>query len=288
MGLDFPVTVLVLASAAMHATWNALVKVERDRLTAIALINGAGAAMGAVLIAAAPPMAASAWIFLAPSLILQSVYMGVLMMTYRAGDLSQVYPITRGTAPLGVVLFSFLEGRTPPGAQLLGIAAISCGVGSLAWRRGASRAGAQPQGFRVWIPVVAAAANGLIIAAYTVLDGRGVRDGGSPLAYGGWIFVLYGTPWIGMALWRRGLVPFRPEPRHWVLLFGAGGLCFGSYIAVVYALSRAAAAPVSALRESSVIFAALIGTIILKERFGGRRVAAAALVAVGVVLIRIG
>ncbi len=304
MGLDLPVTLLVLLAAAMHAAWNALVKVERDRLAAIALINGFGAVLGAILVALAPPLRLEAWAYLAPSLVLQSVYMGVLMLTYRLGDLSQVYPVARGTAPLGVVAFSFLsEGRVPPRLELLGVTAISLGIVSLAWRRrmpGAARhgvpsagapggaGGAAPGGAHGWLPIAYAVGNGLIIAAYTVLDSRGVRSGESPLAYGGWIFMFYGLPWVAVALVRRGWKPFRPEARHWILLLGAGGLCFFAYVAAVWALSRGAAAPVSALRETSVIFAALIGTLLLKEPFGPRRVLAAALVALGVVLIRIG
>ena len=288
MGLDLPVTLLVLLAAAMHATWNALVKVERDRLAAIALIHGSGAVLGAILVALAPPMRLSAWAFLAPSLVLQSVYMGVLLLTYRLGDLSQVYPVARGTAPLGVVAFSFLsEGRVPPWLEVLGVAAISLGIVSLAWRHRPAAA-ARPGGAHAWLPVAYAVGNGLIIAAYTVLDSRGVRSGGSPLAYGGWIFVFYGLPWVVLALVRRGWKPFRPEARHWLLLFVAGTLCFCAYVAAVWALSRSAAAPVSALRETSVIFAALIGTLLLKEPFGPRRVLAATLVALGVVLIRIG
>jgi drug/metabolite transporter (DMT)-like permease len=293
MGLDVSTTLLVLLAAAMHATWNALVKVEQDRLTAVALINGAGAVMGAVLVALAPPMRAEAWAYLTPSLILQSGYMGVLMLTYRLGDLSQVYPVARGIAPLGVVVFSMLvDGLIPPRLQVLGVAAISLGIVSLAWRRApsASTPGNAPAGHSVRsrLPVLIAASNGLVISAYTVLDAKGVRLSGSPLAYGGWIFVLYGLPWVVIALVRRGVRPFQPEARHWMLMLFAGTLCFGAYLAVVYGLSRGAASAVSALRESSVIFAALIGTLMLKEPFGPRRIAAAALVALGVILIRLG
>ena len=292
MQLDLPTTLLVLLAAAMHATWNALVKFERDRLVAIALINGAGVVLGAGLLCVVPPLRPEAWAYLVPSFVLQSGYMGVLMLAYRAGDLSQVYPVARGTGPLGVILISALaESRVPPVFEWLGVGAVSLGILSLAWRRPRPRLPGQPPGS--WRGIAYAVCCGLLISVYTVLDSRGVRLGGSPLAYGGWIFVLYGLPWVAVALARRsrepgGWKPLRPEARHWRLALGAGSLCFAAYLLAVWALSRGAAAPVSALRETSVIFAALIGTLLLKEPFGPRRVLAAALVALGVVLIRIG
>ncbi len=304
MGLDLTVTLLVLLAAAMHAGWNALVKIERDRLVAFALINGTGSVLGALLVAVAPPMRAEAWAYLAPSLALQTAYVGVLMLAYRAGDLSQVYPVARGTAPLGVILLSLLlEGRVPPPVELLGVLAVSLGIVSLAWRPVRPHglpARQPPQPGQPGLPggggaraIGYAIGCGLLISGYTVLDSRGVRLGESAMAYGGWLFVFYGLPWVALALVRRGWKAawsnaVRPQARHWLLGLGAGGMCFGAYLAVIWALSRASAAPVSALRETSVIFAALIGTLLLKEPFGVRRVFASALVALGVVLIRVG
>jgi len=285
MSLDLALTALVLLSAVMHATWNAMVKVERDRLVAFALIHGTGVVLGAIMVSLAPPLRPEAWWYLGPSVALQTAYIGILMLAYQAGDLSQVYPIARGSAPLGVTLLAALAGAPLPPLQIAGIAAVSAGILSLAWR---SPAHGTAAGFRAWLPIAYALTLGLDIAGYTVLDSRGVRTGASPLAYGGWIFILYGLPWIAVALLRRGLRLRRPEPRHFVLALGAGSLCFASYLAVVWALRLAPAAPVSALRETSVIFAALIGAFVLKEPFGLRRVLAALAVAAGVVLIRLG
>lgn len=308
MGMDVSLTLLVLLSAVMHATWNAMVKVERDRLTAFALIHGTGAVLGAVLVALAPPLRPEAWWYLAPSVVLQTAYIGILMLAYQSGDLSQVYPIARGSAPLGVTLLATLGGAPLPPLQIAGVAAVSAGILSLAWRATphAGPAGTRPvtsgdasrdaphgayARARSWLPIAYALALGLNIAAYTVLDSHGVRAGNSPLAYGGWVFILYGMPWMAAALLRAGrrgtLRLRRPEPRHWVLALGAGSLCFAAYLAVVWALRVAAAAPVSALRETSVIFAALIGTVLLKEPLGVRRVIAALAVAAGIVMIRL-
>ena len=302
MGMDLSLTLLVLLSAVMHATWNAMVKVERDRLTAFALIHGTGAVLGAILVALAPPLRPEAWEYLAPSVVLQAAYIGILMLAYQAGDLSQVYPIARGSAPLGVTLLATLGGAPLPPLQIAGVAAVSAGILSLAWRSAPQDAplgepgGGAPKA-RTWLPIAYALALGLNIAAYTVLDSHGVRAGGSPLAYGGWVFILYGLPWMAAALLRAGrrgqlrlrggLGLRRPEPRHWVLALGAGSLCFAAYLAVVWALRVAAAAPVSALRETSVIFAALIGTVLLKEPLGVRRVIAALAVAAGSGMIRL-
>jgi drug/metabolite transporter (DMT)-like permease len=312
MGMDFPLTLLVLLSAVMHATWNAMVKVERDRLTAFALIHGTGVVLGALVVAWAPPLRPEAWWYLGPSVVLQTAYIGLLMLAYQAGDLSQVYPIARGSAPLGVTLLAALGGAPMPPLLIAGVSAVSVGILSLAWRTerhsghptgtsaGARAAtnglssgarGGVPHSARAWLPIAYALALGLNIAAYTVLDSHGVRAGGSPLAYGGWIFILYGLPWMAAALLRSGrrgqLRLRRLEPRHWVLALGAGSLCFAAYLIVVWALRLAAAAPVSALRETSVIFAALIGTVLLKEPLGVRRVIAALVVAAGIVMIRL-
>ncbi len=279
MTLSLSVTLLVLLAALFHAGWNALVKIEPDRFLAIGLINSTTGLMGAALVWLAPEMRPEAWWYLGPSIVLQQVYSLILVQTYRIGDLSQVYPLARGTAPLTVVALSlWLLGDALSLTKLAGVAAVSLGVLSLAWHRSLLRHGR-------WQPVALALANGVLIGIYTFLDGRGVRVGGSPLAYGGWLFVGYGLPWLVLLPLTQGGKLLHWQ-RHWTWLVAAGGsLCCGAYLLVVWALSLQTAAAVSALRESGVIFAALLGTLLLKERFGLRRIGAAALVAAGVLLI---
>src|SRR5579862_5248290 len=136
MGLDLSLTLLVLASAVMHATWNAMVKVEQDRLVAFALMHGTGIVLGTLLVILAPPLRPEAWWYLAPSIAVQAAYVGLLMLAYQAGDLSQVYPVARGSAPLGVVLLGTLMGNRLPALEIAGVAVISMGILSLAWRSG--------------------------------------------------------------------------------------------------------------------------------------------------------
>ncbi|HEX7928230.1 MAG TPA: DMT family transporter, partial [bacterium] len=203
----------------------------------------------------------------------------ILVQSYRIGDLSQVYPLTRGIAPVAVVLFSLvLVGEPLPWNKIAGVVAVSLGIASLAWHRQLLADGR-------WKPVALSILNGFLIGGYTLLDGLGARASGSPLAYGGWLFLCFGLPWLlALPLYppvrRRGWEP------HWAwLLLVGGGLCCAAYLTVVWALSLQAAAPVSALRETSVIFAALLGSLLLREPFGTRRVAASAVVAMGVLLI---
>jgi drug/metabolite transporter (DMT)-like permease len=273
------VTLLVLLAAVFHAGWNAQVKLEPERLLAVSLIHGAAGVMGLVIVLAAPPMRPEAWRYLGPSIATQELYSVILVLAYRIGDLSQVYPLARGAAPVAVVLLSLLLLDEPlPVDKLAGVAAVSLGIVSLAWHRNLRAEGR-------WKPVALSLVNGVIIGVYTLLDGRGARAAGSPLAYGGWLFLCFGLPWLLVPLHTLFVRGRRWEP-HWTwLMLAGGGLCCAAYLLVVWALSLQPAAPVSALRETSVIFAALLGTLLLKEPFGVRRVAASALVAAGVALI---
>ena len=286
------VTLIVLAAAAMHAAWSALVKEQTDRLAGMAVMSGVGSLAGAALIWLEPPLQAAAVGWLAASIVLHWIYFGVLVEAYRIGDLSQVYPVSRGVSPLGIALFGTLSGSealTP--LVLLGVGAVSAGLFSLALpgegRPTPAGSGSPPRRAHGMALAYALVVGGLIVA-YSLVDSRGVRAGQHPLAYAGWLFAFQSVPWLLLAGVRRGRALLRtPQP---VLLraLGAGVLSVAAYGAVLWAFSQGSAAAVSALRETGVIFAALIGTLFLGEPFGARRVAAAALVALGVALIRLG
>lgn len=291
------VTLIVLAAAAMHATWSALVKGQTDRLVGMAVMSGVGSLVGVGLIWLEPRVHSAALPWVIASIVLHWAYFAVLVEAYRIGDLSHVYPISRGSSPLGIALFGYvLGGDSLPRLVLLGVAAVSLGIFSLALpgadsrgeARGDSAAVAAPPRRSHWLPLAYALTIGGFIIAYSHVDSRGVRVSGSPLGYAGWMFAFQSVPWLLLAGVRRGRAIARVPRLELVRSLSAGVLSVSAYGAVLWAFSQGAAAPVSALRETGVIFAALIGTVFLGEPFGVRRVAASVLVALGVALIRLG
>ena len=279
--MDPVVTVIVLASAFMHALWNVLVKVDGDRLMAMAVITGLTAAFSPVLIVLSPPIAAESWKYLVLSAALNNLYFFLLIESYRVGDLSHAYPLARGSAPLLVALGSatFAGERLGPGG-IAGVLLVSAGIISLV---AGSRFDPGINRRAIGYPL----ATGATIAAYTVVDGIGVRASGSPVGYIGWLFALFAIPIVLVAIVSRRTEAIAFLRARW----RPGGLAalfnFGSYGLAIFALSLGSMAHVSALRETSVIIAALIGAVVLKEPFGRSRIAAAALVAAGVATIHL-
>ncbi|MFJ9829306.1 EamA family transporter [Streptomyces sp. NPDC101160] len=275
------VAVAVLIAAVTHASWNAIAHHVKDQLVSFTLISGGGALLGAVAACFAPIPAAGAWPWLVTSALLHVGYMALLMRSFTLGDFGQMYPIARGTAPLAVtVLAAVFVHEIPDPAQLTGVAVACAGLTGLAlW--GIRGRGARPD----WPALLAAGATGLAIAAYTVVDGVGVRASGTPLGYIAWLMILEGLaiPAFALATRRRALLPqLRPHALRG-LLGAALSVC--AYALVLWAQTKAALAPVAALRESSIIVGAAIGTVLFKERFGGPRMAAAGLMVVGIGLM---
>ncbi len=279
--MDPLVIVMVLAAAVMHAVWNTFVKVGDDRFMTMAVVIGVTGLLGPALVLAGAPPAPESWKFIALSVTIHLGYFFFLIQAYRVGDLSHAYPLARGSAPLLVAAGSALfAGEMLNAGELAGIAVISAGIISLMLAggsgfRGDFRATAYPL------------ATGLMIASYTVADGLGVRVSGSPAGYIGWLFILSAIPLVVAALaWRRGeAVAFLR--RSWKPGLVAGALAFCAYGLAIWALNLGTMAHVSALRETSVVIAALIGTRFLGEPFGRRRVLSAAVVVGGVVLLNL-
>ncbi|SHL05598.1 DMT family transporter [Streptomyces yunnanensis] len=278
------VVAAVLLAAVTHASWNALAHGIRDQLLAFTLVGGGGAVCGAVLACFTPLPAAGAWPYLLASSVLHIVYQGLLMQSFRLGDFGQMYPIARGTAPLVVtVLAAVFVHEVPNGWALAGVALASAGlVGLAVWGiRGSS---VRPH----WPAIAAALATGLSIAAYTTVDGLGVRASETSLGYIAWLMILEGLVIPAYALaTRRGRLAAELRP---VALRGlAGGLLSViAYGLVLWAQTRAPLAPIAALRESSIIVGAAIGTLFFKERFGLPRLAAAGVMVVGIGLMMAG
>jgi drug/metabolite transporter (DMT)-like permease len=278
-GFDLPVVAAVLLAAVLHAVWNSLAKTVRDQLAGFAMLNLASLTICLAALALVPGPAAASRPFIAGSALLHVGYQLALMRSYGGGELSQVYPLARGVAPLLVAAFAAaVVGERIGPAQLCGIVLISCGLASLAF------GGRRPSGAER--PAVAfALVTGVFIAAYTVTDGLGVRRAGGAPSYATWLFLSESTLvlLIAVALRGRSLGP-AVRPVWWRGAVG-GALSLAAYGLVLWAQTRGALAAVAALRETSVVIAAAIGTLFLGERFGRLRVLAACLVAAGILLL---
>jgi drug/metabolite transporter (DMT)-like permease len=262
----------------LHAIWNAMAKQFDDRFFGFACIGVASSLGGvAVLLATGFPAPAALW-YVAVSAVIHVGYEVGLMNSYRLGAFNQTYPIARGTSPLVVSVGAWwLAGEHLSLPAWLGIVTLAVGLISLAFSGGHLGREELPA-------VVAALLTGLTIAAYTLVDGLGVRHSHDPYAYAALLFALQGPVFPVAALVRRPLASWR----QWrVVRTGllAGVLSLLAYGAVLWAQTKAPLGEVAALRETSVIAGAVIGAVLLKERFGVRRLAAAVLVAAGILLI---
>ncbi len=283
MTLDPGVLLLVLAAALMHASWNAFIKSGSDRLVMTTVIMFVPSIPSAIALLFLPAMLPAAWPFLALSVVTHFAYYAVLLNAYRHGDLSQVYPIARGCAPALVGVGAWLFAAEALSAvEMLGVLIVSGGILSLAWRR---RGTAGPGEVKA---IGFALLTALTIAIYLLADGMGVRRSGNALTYICWLLALDAIPLTLFTLWRRR-GRFRESFTPGLRLGAFGGIIATfSYGITIWAMGIAPMAHVVAVRETSVIFGAAIGALILKEPFGRFRIAAAAVVASGAVLLNLG
>ncbi len=282
MELSFGVTLAVLGAGFLHASWNALLKSSAggDALLDTTAVAAGSSLWGLMFVGLVPFPSIAAWPYIAASTAIHVGYYVTLSQAYRSGDLSFAYPLMRGTAPLLVTILGTIVLRELPTPQMAaGIALISLGIVSIAFvqRRAHSRAAAG------W-----AFANACIIALYTLVDGAGARASGNAISYVTWLCFLEGIPFVVWVMVRRGrpaLVYLRGNMR--IGLIG-GGFSFVAYGIVLWAMTRAPIAAVAALRETSVLFAAMLGSLWLKEGFGWRRLAGAASVVAGIAALKLG
>ncbi len=276
--MTLTVTLLVLSAAVMHATWNAFVKAGNDKAVMQCLVIFFGGIPGLIILPFVPLPDPACWPYLIGSVLAHSVYSFTLVEAYRFGALSQTYPIARGSAPLlSAIAGLAVANEHLNGGEWLGLLIACAGLISLA---GFPKAGEGRS-------ILFAVATSLGIACYSVLDGLGVRSTAEGLSYITWLLVLEMIP-VGLAfLWlRRGRAMASLKENLKRGLFG--GIIAGiGYGIVIWAMDFAPMAHVSAMRETSVILAALIGTLVLHEPFGPRRIAAAALVAAGNALLHL-
>ena len=281
MELPLHAAALVLLAALFHAIWNAVVKSGGDRLVTLATVNGARAVLALAVVLVVDFPAAAAWPFLLASVVLHTGYYLFLAEAYRLGDLAQAYPISRGLSPILVALAAaVLVGEWLPALATLGLILAAGGVASLAFEAGPPWR-SNPRG------VLFALGTAVFIGAYTVVDGMGVRRADAALGYIAWLSLLDGAPLIALVALRRGRAVRGLSGTAWRDAAIGGILQFTAYGVVIWAMSVAPMAYVSALRETSVIFAALIGALWLKEGFGPVRICATCAVAIGVVVMKV-
>ncbi|RZU20325.1 EamA-like transporter family protein [Kribbella rubisoli] len=271
---------VVLGAAVLHATWNAMAHGAPDRVAGLALFELAAGVIGlvAILLTGLPP--AGTWGYIVASALLHLAYLGGLLASYQLGQFSQMYPLARGTSPWVVAVVSIVVLHQHLAViELAGVLLISAGLIGLVF---IGRPG------RRQVPALLAAfGTGLMIASYTVVDGVAVHK--MPVAtYMGWVFMLQGfaVP-LAVVLWRGPQAFNLPKPAIFSGLFG-GVVSMAAYGLVLWAQTRGTLAAIAALRETSIIFGALIGTLFFNERFGPKRAAAAAVVVTGIVLITLG
>ena len=271
------VLTMVLAAAVLHAVWNAIVKAAGDRTIILGLISLGHVVFGVVLALSAPAPDAASWIFIFASTIIHFGYYYLLNRSYRLGDLSQTYPISRGISPvlitLGAVVF---VGENLPAQAWAGVLVVTLGIFLLSgdiWR-----------GKMSMNLLLTALATGLTIAAYSLVDGMGARSSGTAIGYIGWLFIFEIFVVLFVALRRRGKIA-SISPKLLAMGIGGGVISATAYGLVIYAKTLAPLGMVSTLRETSVLFAALIGVVILGERPWRTRLVAALVVLLGVVLL---
>ena len=274
--MSAPVIGLALFAAILHASWNAFLRTGADRFWTVTVMSFASTAVAVVFVVFHTPPAAAAWPYVMLSACLQVGYSVFLVAAYRHGELGQVYPIVRGSVPLlvtlGGLLFANQQLATP---QAIGVGLVAAGIMGLSLGRGGASAKS----------ILYALATGAIIAAYATVDAIGVRAAGNSSAYTAWVLVMYGAllPATFICLRGRLRVDLRAT-ETWTAL--AGGLvALLAYGAVVAAFTLGPAGPITAIRETSVVFAAVIGRLFLAEKLTPRRIGACAIVALGAICI---
>jgi drug/metabolite transporter (DMT)-like permease len=280
--LTLGVTLAVLGAGFLHASWNALLKssTRGDAMLDTAAIVAGSAVCALLVLPLVPLPERSAWRYIALSTVIHFGYYISLAQAYRSGDLSFAYPLMRGTAPLiTTVLGIALLRELPSVPTAIGIVLISLGIVSIAFVRRRTH----PRAAALW-----AFANAGVIAAYTLVDGTGARASGNALSYIAWLSFIEGIPFVIWIVARRGR-PALAYLRGNAGIGLVGGACsLAAYGIVLWAMTRAPIAAVAALRETSVLFAALFGSLWLKEGFGVARIAGAISVVAGIATLKLG
>ena len=276
--MSWEILAVLTLAGLMHASWHALVKVEGDKFLVYSVINLVGLLAGLVMLGFVPPPASLAGIWwLVPAGLLHLIYKIVLIKAYSRGDFGSVFPISRGIAPFLITIgAAFFAGETLTVPQIvlvscvsLGILVISVGdIRALAGRKSA---------------VGLALLSGGITAAYTIVDGLGARALGNPFWFMAWLYIIDGIIFPAIVIMYRGRDFLSFVQTRWLSALSAGILSMAAYGAVIWAISCASMSGVAVIREISVLFASIIGAVLLKESYGKRRIIGSMLIMGGVI-----
>lgn len=277
------VFLVVLAAAAMHAFWNALVKVNLDRFMSVTLMTLGMGVLALLVLPFVEPPGWQVWPFILASVIFHMGYRTGLMLAYESGDFAQTYPLARGTAPLLAALGGiFVVAEVPGPVTVFGILLLSAGTLIMSFRGGAhlEKLNLRAVGFALFTSV--------FIACYTLSDGSGVRLATSAASYAVWLFVCDAAWAFVLCLYFRGRAALPVIARNWKLGLMTGGLSGAAYWLVMWAMTKAPIAAVASLRETSILFAMMISVFALGEKMTAWRSAAALGIVAGVIALRFG
>ena len=278
--MSLSIILLVLLAALLHASWNAMVKTSGDRLIVMACIMTVAGLASAIFLPFVGVPEKESWLFLFLSVLIHTAYYFSLINAYKYGDLSHVYPLARGIAPILIMLGAIIfVAEIPTFTQSLGVLIASLGIISLAFEKGVPWKSEDKR------PLFYALLTGFWIASYTLTDGMGVRRVENPLSYICWLFFLECWPIMFYTMYKRQgeIIPFFKS--NLAVCLGGGIASAAAYGIVIYALGLGFMAGVSALRETSVVIATFIGIFLFKEDNAVRRICAGLIVAAGVVLM---
>lgn len=276
----------VLFAAVLHASWNAVLRGGRDRLVSTGWMCLAIGLVSTAALPFVPQPAQASWPCIAASTLIHIAYSLFLARAYRTADLGQAYPVARGISPVLVALgAAIFAGELLKPEALIGVIVVSAGILALA--------GDPRRVLRRGSPMSATLITGVLIAVYTVVDGVGARLSTAPVSYALWMF----APWglitavvvYAIAINRRSSLsqPAKVDIREALAATAGGVISLLAYALVIWALARAPMGAISALRETSVVFAALLGRFVLNETLTARRIIACLGVACGAALIGI-
>ena len=277
--MEFHVFVAVLFAAVLHAGWNAVIRRGGDRFQGMLLLTATQGVMAIAMAALVPLPNGIVWVWVLGSGLVHTMYKLFLAAAYQHGDLSRVYPIARGAAPMIVVIVGFyVLADTIETKEYVGIGLI--GVGVMMMARGVFSSGES----RRLLPLALGSA--VCTAGYSILDGLGARVAMDATMFTAWLFIFDAMFFSMYSLISRGTVVFKASPRAWSIGAFAGVLSLATYWIAVWAMTVAPIALVAAVRETSVLFAVIIGIVVLKEKASVGKVLAALVIVIGIVIIR--